>query len=122
MDLTITAGVPAPFVRLDSRTLLLSSGPRAVGFALSSAGRWIEETLMIILDEGRATRAQGERVLGGFRAEDGTVTLYGGSREDLIVVALSADELESLQVAVTETLHRMQSPAPPPAERRGWRR
>jgi hypothetical protein len=106
MELTI-AGEPAePFVRLDSRTLVLCHGPRAVAFALSSSGRFIEETLMIILDEGRATRAQGDRVLGGFKSEDGErVTLYGGTRDDLVVVAIPEAELEPLQVAVTETVH-----------------
>src|SRR5215470_265932 len=106
MDLTI-AGEPAkPFVRLDSRTLVLSHGPRAVAFSLSSAGRFLEETLMIILDEGRATRAQGDRVFGGFKGEgDEQVTLYGGTRDDLVVVAIGAADLERLQVAVTETVH-----------------
>jgi hypothetical protein len=106
MELTI-AGEPAkPFVRLDSRTLVLSHGPRAVAFSLSSSGRFVEETLMIILDEGRATRAQGDRVFGGFKGEDGEgVTLYGGTRDDLVVVGIAATELERLQQAVTETVH-----------------
>jgi len=106
MELTI-AGEPAePFVRVDSRTLLLSHGPRAVAFSLSSSGRFVEETLMIVLDDGRATRAQGDRVLGGFKSEDGErVTLYGGTRDDLVVVAIAAADLERLQAAVTETLH-----------------
>ena len=104
MELTI-AGEPAkPFVRLDSRTLVLCHGPRAVAFSLSSAGRFVEETLMIILDEGRATRAQGDRVLGGFKSDDG-VTLYGGTRDDLVVVVIAAGDLERLQTAVTETVH-----------------
>jgi hypothetical protein len=61
---------------------------------------------MIILDEGRATRAQGERVFGGFRdAEGRRVTLYGGGRDDLVVVTIGAAELERLQEAVTETVH-----------------
>ena len=105
MELTI-AGEPAkPFVRLDSRTLVLCHGPRAVAFSLSSAGRFVEETLMIILDEGRATRAQGDRVFGGFKGEEGEVTLYGGTRDDLVVVAIASAELERLQAAVTETVH-----------------
>src|SRR5262245_54009669 len=106
MELTI-AGEPAkPFVRLDSRTLLLCHGPRAVAFSLSSSGRFVEETLMIILDEGRATRAQGDRAFGGFKSEDGErVTLYGGARDDLVVVVIGAAELERLQEAVTETVH-----------------
>ena len=104
MELTIAGEAAAPFVRLDSRTLVLSHGPRAVAFSLSSSGRFVEETLMIILDEGRATRAQGDRVLGGFKAEEG-VTLYGGTRDDLVVVAIGAADLERLQVAVTETVH-----------------
>jgi hypothetical protein len=106
VELTIAGEAAAPCVRLDSRTLVLSCGPRAVAFSLSSSGRFVEETLMIILDEGRATRAQGERVFGGFRDADGRrVTLYGGMREDLVVVAIAADEVESLQKAVTETVH-----------------
>jgi hypothetical protein len=106
MDLTIAAETAAPFVRLDSRTLVLSHGPRAVAFSLSSAGRFVEETLMIVLDEGRATRAQGDRVFGGFKSEDGVrVTLYGGTRDDLVVVAIGAADQERLQQAVTETVH-----------------
>ena len=106
MDLTIAGEAAAPFVRLDSRTLVLSHGPRAVAFSLSSSGRFVEETLVIILDEGRATRTQGERVFGGFKNEDGEqITLYGGTRDDLVVVAIGAADLERLQVAVTETVH-----------------
>ena len=105
MELTIAGEAAAPFVRLDSRTLVISHGPRAVAFSLSSAGRFVEETLMIILDEGRATRAQGDRVFGGFKDEEERVTLYGGTRDDLVVVAIGAADLERLQQAVTETLH-----------------
>ena len=106
MELTIAGEVAAPFVRLDSRTLLLCSGPRAVSLSLSSSGRFVEETLMIVLDEGRATRAQGDRVFGGFRDDEGQrVTLYGGTRDDLVAVVIGAAELERLQVAVTETVH-----------------
>ncbi len=106
MELTITGEGSKPFVRLDSRTLLLCNGLRAVGFALSSSGVWLEETLMIILDDGRATRAQGDRVFGGFRDEEDThVTLYGGTRDDLVVVVLDAASVEQLQRAVTDTVH-----------------
>jgi hypothetical protein len=106
MELTIAGEVAAPFVRLDNRALVLSCGARAVGFSLSSSGVFVEETLMIILDDGRATRTQGERMFGGFRdAEGRRVTLYGGTRDDLVVVAIGAAELERLQVAVTETVH-----------------
>jgi hypothetical protein len=106
MELTIAGDVAAPFVRLDSRTLLLCSGAHAVAFSLSSSGRFVEETLMIVLDEGRATRAQGDRVFGGFRDDEGQrVTLYGGTRDDLVVVVIGSAELERLQGAVTETVH-----------------
>lgn len=106
VELTIAGEPSAPFVRLDSRTLVLCHGPRAVAFSLSSAGRFVEETLIIILDEGRATRAQGDRVFGGFKSEEGEgVTLYGGTRDDLVVVVIAAGDLERLQTAVTETVH-----------------
>jgi hypothetical protein len=106
MEITIAGDAAPPFVRVDSRTMLLSHGPRAVAFSLSSSGRFVEETLMIILDEGRATRAQGDRVFGGFKGEDGEqVTLYGGTRDDLVVVAIAAADVERLQQAVTETVH-----------------
>lgn len=106
MELTIVGDAAAPFVRLDSRTLLLCCGPRAVAFSLSSSGRFVEETLVIVLDEGRATRAQGDRVFGGFKSDDGErVTLYGGTRDDLIVVVIGVADLERLQTAVTETVH-----------------
>ncbi len=107
MPMTVNAALPSPFVHLDNRAFVLSSGGRAISFALSSAGRWLEETLMIILDEGRATRTQGDRVLGGFISEDErTVTVYGGSREDLIVVAVDTPEFEKLQKALTDALHQ----------------
>lgn len=125
LGLTISGGVPAPFLHVDNRSVMLCSGGRAVGFSLSSAGRWLEETLMIILDEGRATRTQGERVLGGFLSEDRqTATVYGGSRVDLIVVTVARDELEALQAAVTEAVHHHQEapPAAAPATGRGRRR
>ncbi len=106
MEITITGEFSDPFVRLDSRTLLLCSGRRAVGFALSSSGVWLEETLMIILDDGRATRTQGDRVFGGFRDEESTrVTLYGGTRDDLVVIVVDVTSLERLQQAVTDTVH-----------------
>jgi hypothetical protein len=104
MELTIAGEVAAPFVRVDSRTLLLCCGRRAVAFSLSSSGVFVEETLMVILDEGRATRAQGERVFGGFRDAE-RVTLYGGTRDDLVVLVIGAAEVERLQEAVTETVH-----------------
>jgi hypothetical protein len=107
MTVTIAASVPEPFVHLDNRALVLCNGTRAVGFALGSAGRWLEETFMIILDERRATRAQGERVIGGFLSEDGqTVTLYGGDREDLLAVTLPVAEFEALQQALTDIVHQ----------------
>jgi hypothetical protein len=115
MDLTVSGGVPAPFARVDNRTFVLCSGPRAAAFLLSSSGVWVEETLMIILDDGRATRVQSEHVLGGFRSEDGArVTLYGGARDELVAVDVSVEELEALQRAVTEAVHH----TPPPPHRR----
>ena len=111
MDLTVSGGVPAPFVRVDNRTFVLCSGPRAAAFLLSSSGVWVEETLMIILDDGRATRVQSEHVLGGFRTDD-RVTLYGGARDELVAIDVSVEELEALQRAVTEAVHHHAAPAP----------
>ena len=116
MDLTVSGGVPAPFVRVDNRTFVLCSGPRAAAFLLSSSGVWVEETLMIILDDGRATRVQSEHVLGGFT--DNRVTLYGGARDDLVAIDVSVEELEALQRAVTEAVHRHAAPAPARRDRR----
>jgi hypothetical protein len=106
MELIIGGEIAAPFVRVDNRTLVLSSGARAIGFPLSSAGVWIEETLLIILDDGRATRSQGDRWFGGFRSEDKQrITLYGGERDDLVVIVIAAAEFERLKQAVTDSVH-----------------
>ena len=46
-------------------------------------------------------------MIGGFLSEDGqTVTLYGGEREDLLAVTLSAAEFEALQRALTDVVHQ----------------
>ena len=50
---------------------MLCSGDRVVVFE-QAVLRWVAETLRVVVDEGRATRSQGDRLFGGFVEEDGS--------------------------------------------------
>jgi hypothetical protein len=71
---TSPATASSPFVHVDERALLLCDGRSTVMFE-QARRRWAAETLGVLLEEGRATRAQGDRTFGGFLVGD-TITLY----------------------------------------------
>jgi hypothetical protein len=74
-----SATASSPFVHVDERALILCDGRSTVMFE-QARRRWAAETLRVLLDEGRATRTQGDRTLGGFRVGDQiTVYAFAGS-------------------------------------------
>ena len=94
-SLTLDAAPAAPYVHLDSRALVLSDGAR--GVVISAARfRWIGETFARIATESRATRTQGDHVLGGFTTED-DVVLYAGQQDGLVSVRHSHDAFATLR-------------------------
>jgi hypothetical protein len=97
-SLTLAALTPEPYVHLDNRGMVLCNGPRCV---MISAGRypWVAETLSLIAAERRATRTQGDHVLGGFQGDD-AVMPYAGFREDLISVGLAPAAFATLREAL----------------------
>ena len=97
-SLTLAARTPPPYVHLDNRGLVLCNGPRSV---LIAAARypWLAETLEVIAAERRATRTQGDHVLGGYVDGD-EVTLYAGFREDLISLAVERAAFDALRKAL----------------------
>jgi hypothetical protein len=96
MTLTLDAVRPAPHVHLDNRALYVSDGARTVMVSLAQQ-RWLAETLDILAEEGRASRAQHHHVFGGFKAADGAVILYAGAQEDLVAVQLTGEAFQRLR-------------------------
>ena len=94
-SLTLDAVAPAPYVHLDNRALVLCSGG---GCVMLPAARfpWVRETFALIAGERRATRQQGEHVLGGFVTGDGIV-LFAGGRDALISLRLAAEDFRALR-------------------------
>jgi hypothetical protein len=78
---------------------VLCAGDRVVVFE-QAVLRWVAETLRVIADEGRATRSQGDRLCGGFLAEDGTADLYAGTRGDTVALRLEANAFSALREAL----------------------
>jgi hypothetical protein len=95
MPLTVTAFAVEPYLHLDNRGLVIFDGRRGVLIAAASLP-WVAETFEIILSEKRATRTHRDHVLGGFIADDGTATLYGGPADDLATLRLTAEALTEL--------------------------
>jgi hypothetical protein len=96
-DATVPARVPAPYVHIDNRGLIICNGPRCVSIPGAQL-RVCAETFDIIAAEGRATRGQGDHVVGGYvTGED--VILYAGTRDDLVSVSLSAADFGALREA-----------------------
>ena len=94
-SLTLDAAAPGPYVHLDSRALVLCNGSACV---ILPAARfpWVREAFALIANEERATRTQGDAVLGGFVTDDGVV-LFAGGREAIISVRLAADAFRTLR-------------------------
>ena len=78
---------------------MLCAGDRVVVLEQAML-RWVAETLRVIVDEGRATRSQGDRLCGGFRDDDGSVSLYAGTRGDTVALRLSPEALDALRDAL----------------------
>ena len=97
-SLTLDAALAAPYVHLDSRALVLCNGSACV---ILPAARfpWVREAFTLIDDERRATRTQGDHVLGGFVTDDGVV-LFAGGREAIISVRLGADAFGTLRESI----------------------
>jgi hypothetical protein len=94
-SLTLDAAAPAPYAHLDNRALVLCNGTGCV-ILPSARFPWVRETFALIADERRATRTQGDHVLGGFHA-DGGVVLFAGGREAILSVRVTADAFRTLR-------------------------
>ncbi|MEY2534409.1 MAG: hypothetical protein QOF29_2319 [bacterium] len=97
-SLTIAAHRPEPYVHLDNRGLVICNGLRCVLIPAANL-RWTAETFDLIADERRATRAQGNHVVGGFVTDDGIV-LFAGTREDIVSVGVSRSGFEELRRSI----------------------
>ncbi|MEA2228704.1 MAG: hypothetical protein QOF04_2334 [Solirubrobacteraceae bacterium] len=94
-SLTIAAHRPDPYVHLDNRGLMICNG---LACALLPAAnlRWAAETFDLVADERRATRAQGNHVVGGF-VNDDSIVVFAGTRDDIISVGLSRTGFDELR-------------------------
>jgi hypothetical protein len=108
VSFAVAGTVPEPFAHCDNRGLVLSSGGRCIAFVGGAQLMWAAETLEIIKQDGRATRSQHERVLGGFHPEGGggAVVLFGGERGLLVSLQLSATAFDGLRRALGESQPR----------------
>jgi hypothetical protein len=94
VTLTVPARLPAPYVHVDNRGMVICNGAQCVSIAASQM-RTYAETFRIITAEGRATRSQGPHVVGGYVSGD-DVVLYAGTHDDLISVTLTRSDFGSL--------------------------
>ena len=78
---------------------MLCAGERVVVFE-QAVLRWVAETLRVVVDEGRATRSQGDRLFGGFVDDDGSASLYAGTRGDTVALRLDRAALDGLRAAL----------------------
>jgi hypothetical protein len=97
-SLTVQARLPNPYVHVDNRGLILCNGPRCVCVPASGL-RACAETLEIIASEKRATRTQGQHLVGGY-IDGGYVVLYAGTQDDLVSVSLNSSEFDALRQAL----------------------
>jgi hypothetical protein len=93
-SLTLDAVVPAPYVHLDNRAIVLCTGDRCVTLP-AARFPWVRETFGLIATERRATRTQGDHILGGFATSDGVV-VFAGARDAIVSVRLAADAFRAL--------------------------
>jgi hypothetical protein len=94
-SLTLEARAPAPYVHLDNRALVLCNGSDCVVLP-SARFPWVRDTFALIADERRATRTQGEHVLGGF-VDGGGVVLFAGGRDAITSVRVEAGAFATLR-------------------------
>ena len=90
--LHVAAKTVDPYLHLDNRGLILYDGFQGVLFPSAMLG-WVRETVKLLAEEKRATRRQGDHVLGGMVEEDGTVILYGGLSDALVSVKADVSTL-----------------------------
>jgi hypothetical protein len=97
---TFPAQASSAYVHLDERALVLCDGRTTFLFERARL-RWLDETLGILLGEGRATRQQGGHTFGGFVSGD-TATLYAIAGPAVgLSLALPVDELRALHQALS---------------------
>ncbi len=96
--ITIPARLPAPYIHADNRGLVLCNGAQCISIQASQL-RQCAETFQIIADEGRATRAQGPHVVGGY-VSGGDVVIYAGTQDHLLSVTVSSSDFASLREAI----------------------
>jgi hypothetical protein len=94
-SLTLDAAAPAPYVHVDNRALVICNGSACVILPSARFPR-VRETFALIADERRATRMEGDHVLGGF-VDDGGVVLFAGGREEIVSVRLEAGAFAALR-------------------------
>lgn len=93
--ITLDARLPAPYVHADNRGLILCNGPRCVCIPASGL-RACAETFEILATEGRATRQQGQHLVGGY-VDGADVVLYAGTTDDLVSVVLTRADFDALR-------------------------
>ena len=96
--ITVSARLPAPYVHADNRALVICNGAQCISIQASQL-RQCAETFDIIAAEGRATRAQGPHVVGGYTT-GGDVVLYAGTQDHLLSVTVSASDFAALREAI----------------------
>ncbi len=97
-SLTVQARLPNPYVHVDNRGLILCNGPRCVCVPASGL-RACAETLEIIATEKRATRTQGQHLVGGY-IDGGYVVLYAGTQDGLLSVTISEADFAAVREAI----------------------
>jgi hypothetical protein len=98
--ITVPARLPAPYIHVDNRALVLCNGAQCA-YIPAAQLRQCAETFQIIADEGRATRAQGPHVVGGYLSGS-EVVIYAGSQDDLLSVTVSSADFASLREAIAQ--------------------
>ena len=120
-SLTIQARLPNPYVHVDNRGLILCNGPRCVCIPASGL-RACAETLEIIATERRATRTQGQHLVGGY-IDGGYVVLYAGhpgrprlGQPELVGVRRAAPGVVSMRLLLATVAALLVFAAPAGAE------
>ena len=98
-SISVPARLPAPYVHADNRGMVLCNGPRCVCIPGSQL-RTFAETFTLIADEGRATRSQGDHVVGGYVVGDDVDRCTPGTQDDLVSVTLTAADFNALRKAI----------------------
>ena len=97
-SMTVQARMPNPYLHVDNRGLILCNGPRCVCVPQSQL-RTCAETFEIIATEKRATRTQGQHLIGGY-VDGGYVVIYAGTLDDLVSVTVTSAEFDAVRTAL----------------------